>query len=184
MWGKLRMQTPKSFIMRDSISLIICFLLVWCFSTNLHAQSAEEKLDQVELMKQLIGIWEMPIGENSSYIIEFVPVGEAMYLKEEIKENGELTLSSVGVWGVSPDKNTITSAAVGDDGYISFEYGKFVSANKFLSERFRDDQKHPTWIHEFEILSPESFTIRAKRRGEQMTWDAEWGERVTFNKIQ
>jgi len=144
----------------------------------------EDELDQVELMKQFIGTWEMPLGENSSYILEFVPVGDAMYLKEEKKENGEVTLSSVGVWGVSPDKNTITSAAVENNGLISFDYGKFVSASKFLTERFRDDQKHPTWIHEFEILSPESFTVRAKRRGEQMTWDAEWREKVTFNKVQ
>jgi len=46
-------------------------------------------------MKQLIGIWEMPMGENSRYILEFVPVGEAMYLKEGKKENGEVTLISV-----------------------------------------------------------------------------------------
>lgn len=169
--------------MSKSISQIVCIFLLYCFSTTLYAQSAEEELDQVKLMKQFIGTWEMPMGENSSYILKFVPVGNAMYLMEENKENGVTTLSSVGVWGVSPDRNTITSAAVENSGVISFDYGKFVSANKFLTERYRDDQKHPTWIHEIEILSSESFTIRAKRRGEQMTWDAEWGERATFNKL-
>jgi len=170
--------------MRKSISLLICFSSLYCFTTNLCAQSDKEELDQVELMKQFIGTWELPLGENSSYILKFVPVGEAMYLIEEKKENGEATLSSVGVWGVSHDRNTIISAAVENNGLISFDYGRFVSASKFLTERYRDDQKHPTWMHEFEILSPDSFTIRAKWRGEQMTWDAEWRNRATFNKIR
>jgi len=170
--------------MSKSIVLLLCLSLLYCFSIKLYSQSADEELDQLALMKQFIGIWEMPLGENSSYILTFIPVGDAMYLMEVIKENGESTLSYIGVWGVSGDKNTITSATVGNKGLIYFDYGKFVSNSKFLTERYTDVQKHPTWIHEFEILSPKSITVRAKRRGEQMTWDAEWREKMTFNKVQ
>lgn len=41
--------------MRKSISILFCLSLISCLSLNLYSQTAENELDQAELLKQFIG---------------------------------------------------------------------------------------------------------------------------------
>jgi len=169
--------------MKKSMTIFLCLSLVFSVSLTISAQSTEEELDQVKLTKQLIGTWEAEVAEDTIVILKFVPYGDALEITQQSKAQGKTFYSARGFFGFSQDKKTIIVAAVGEDGLLKFDYGKFVSVKKYLTERYLDNQKHPVIIQEFEFQSPESFTARAKWRGEQMTWDVEWGDAGIFNKV-
>ena len=58
----------------------------------------------------------------------------------KIKHKGETLFSAKSLFGFSQDKKTIIAAGVGEDGLLAFDYGKFVSEKKFLTERYLDNQ--------------------------------------------
>jgi hypothetical protein len=51
--------------MKKTISTFLGLMLFVVFSLYTSAQSANEELDQVELMKQFIGTWECEIGKDT-----------------------------------------------------------------------------------------------------------------------
>jgi hypothetical protein len=51
-------------------------LIVLCSSISLNAQSSEQELDQVELMKQFIGTWVAETGKDSTVVWEAIPMGK------------------------------------------------------------------------------------------------------------
>ena len=53
---------PQTHIMKKIMTLCISGFIALGFSMSLNAQSSEQDLDQVELMKQLIGTWEVESG--------------------------------------------------------------------------------------------------------------------------
>jgi hypothetical protein len=171
--------------MKRTFNIFLCLSLLCGVSLTLTAQSDEEELDQVMLMKQFIGTWEAEVAEDTLVILKFVPYGDALMFTQENKRNGETSSSGRMILGFSQDKKTIIAAGIGKDGLMEIDYGKFVSVKKYLAERYLDNLKHPVIIHEFEFKSPESFTVNAKWRGEKMTWDVEWmGEDWIFNKVE
>jgi hypothetical protein len=163
--------------MRLTVHIILCMTLLFGVSLNLLSQSAEEELDQAELMKQFRGTWELPVSEDSLIVATITPFGDGLSFKQENKANGKTYSSSLGLWGVSSDKKTIESVGLDESGNIDYSVGKFVSPKKFVTE---DNYGNPyvVRISEFEIESPVSIIYRIKVRGEDMSWDCDW--RYTF----
>jgi hypothetical protein len=70
---------------------------------NLFSQSAEEELDQAELMKQFIGIWETDWEEGTVSIWEVNPVGKGYEVSLKWKNDGQLSRTDKGVYGFTSD---------------------------------------------------------------------------------
>ena len=77
--------------MRKSIYIILSLLFI-VPSLTLLAQSAEEELDQVELLKQFIGTWKAEVAEDTVVILKFVPIGVALVhtLEVMVKDNVQI----------------------------------------------------------------------------------------------
>ncbi len=170
--------------MRNPILILTSLLLLSCVPVTISAQSAEEELDQVELMKQFAGTWEAEIAEDTILVVSLTPVGGAYEYKREIKTMGVTIHTSAGIYGFSSDKKSVIFAGIYGDGVMSFDYGRFVSAKKFVAEAYNDTWQHPVAIEENIIQSPESFTTRSKWRGEEMKWDVEWSPITTLTKVE
>ena len=77
----------------------------------------------------------------------------------------------------------ILAAAPAPDGTMIIDYGKFETKNKYKNDRYFGNTSHVSQMLEWEFLTPGSFVIRAKWRGNGMTWPEDWVEWFTFNKI-
>ena len=170
--------------MKKSFKVLLSLLVFLGISLTLSAQSNEEELDQLELMKQFIGTWRAETGEDTVANLTYEPIGDGILITQENIANGVTFRIVKAVMGVSNDKKTIIVAGIIPDGSIRFQYGKFVSNTKSVFEFYSDNVKHPQNIQEYEIQSPDTFTARGKYRGEQMTWDIEWWDTATFHKIK
>lgn len=154
-------------------------------SLNLSAQSAEEELDQVELLKQLIGTWEADIGQDSVSVIVFTPVNNGVHIVQEYKANGETYLTLKGVLGFSADKQMMYEAFIGPNGTFILDKGRFETKTKYKVDRYYGNTSHAAQMIEWELLTPESIVGRGKWRGDGMTWTPEWNEwGTTFKKVK
>ena len=150
---------------------------------GINAQSSEKELDQAELMKQLLGTWEAETGKDSVTVLLFTPVNNGLHILQEDKANGTTYATYQGVFGLSDDKEMIISAAIIPDGTMIIDYGKFETKNKYNIDRYLGNTSHVAVMLEWEFLTPGSFVVRAKWRGNGMTWPEDWVEWFTFNKI-
>ena len=168
--------------MKKSISIILLFTLSFGLSQNLLCQSSVEELDQLELMKQFIGTWELSVSQDSIIVATITPFGDGLSFKQENKADGRTYSSYLGLWGISSDKKTIESVGLDESGNIMYSVGKFVSPKKFVNE---DNYGNPyaVRISEFEFESPASLIYRIKGRGADLSWDCDWRYTFTLNKV-
>ena len=166
------------------INLVLCFSLLSCLSLNLFAQPAEKELDQAELLKQFIGTWEADNGKDSVVVLNCTPFNNGLFCFQEDKANGKTYLSYKVVFGLSDDKEMIIAAAPVPNGTMLIDFGKFVEKDKYVADRYLGNKTHVASQMEWEFLTPESFIVRAKWRGNGMSWPEDWNDWFTFNKIE
>lgn len=157
--------------------------LLFSLSVNLFSQSPEKELDQVELLKQFIGTWELAISEDSLIVVTQTPFGDGLLFNQENKANGETYTSYIGLWGISSDKKTIEQVSMDEKGDIMSSVGKFVSTKKFVSED-NFDMPYGQRISEFEFESPETILYRIKFRGEDLSWESDWAYTFKVKKVK
>lgn len=136
-----------------STTMIAVFLLL--FSNEISAQTIQSKLNQMELMKQLLGTWQRTTDEGTVEILETKLFGEAVIitLTDEIK--GEKSPVFMELSGFDDRDGKIK-------GFLVFPNGKYVTwIGQFITEKtIRGnvvDNFNPEvilWIHEYVILNP------------------------------
>ena len=137
-----------------STTMIAVFLLL--FSNEISAQTIQSKLNQMVLMKQLLGTWQSTTDEGTVQILETKLFGEAVIitLTDEIK--GEKSPVFMELSGFDDRDGKIK-------GFLVFPNGKYVTwIGQFITEKtIRGnvvDNFNPEvilWIHEYVILNPE-----------------------------
>ncbi len=167
--------------MRKSINIILSLLFI-VPSLTLLAQSAEEELEQAELIKQFNGTWEAKISDDITAFMEVVPIAGGNTFINEFKNSGETTYEVRGLLGLSQDGQTVVSHMIQQGGVIVSLYGRFVSESLLVREGFIDNAEYPVVMQEIEILSPESFSLRQKNRNADLTW-SEWSE-DTYQRVK
>ena len=170
--------------MKIPFNSFLCLALIFSLSLNLSAQSTEEELDQVELLKQFIGTWKADVAEDTVLILKFVPIGGGLGYTREAMAKDVIFHTYPGIYGFSLDKKTVRFAGVDGEGIMRVDYGRFVTDKKYVAEMYEDNIMHPVFIEECVFISSESFTTQYKWRGEKMTWDVEWSPTQTFNRIE
>ena len=67
------------------VSLLLC-------SNGIQAQTTQSQLNQVELMKQFIGIWKAQMGKDTIFIMEGKTFGKGLefYWKTDIKRKDNI----------------------------------------------------------------------------------------------
>jgi len=160
-------------------------MLIFGFYLNLSAQSNEEELDQVKLVKQLIGTWETKVGEDSIIQLTCTPLGEGIKCQLDYKSDGKVYSEAATLLGFSADRKTIVYTLVSDDGITTYDIGRFVTAKKWVSERFLSDSPtHAIAIAFHEFPSPTTFKFSMIGRGMNITWEPQWESTLTYIKIK
>ena len=167
--------------MKKSIGILLSLLLMFNLAPNLSAQTTDEELDQAELLKQLIGTWESEALGDTVISLLISPHNNGLYGVQENRVHG----NTIGTYkvsiGLSDDKKMIIQTYLGPDGTIVLDLGKFVTKNTFVIDRYRGNTTHAMAQGIWEI-SPNSFKISFKVRGEGMTWPNDWTPLATFKR--
>ena len=145
--------------MKKSIGLLLCFSFLSCLSLSLFAQSVENRLDQVELMKQYIGNWEAEAGKDTTWLWEIFPSNKGYVHSFDMKVKGKTVETIPGIIGFADDYRKTNLLILYQDGFISRDIGGFVSDTKYVAKRFypQDEEKSMgTW--ECTFLTPDKFT--------------------------
>ena len=141
-------------------------LITLCFSMNLQAQSSEQNLDQVELMKQFIGKWAAEAGKDSTWLWEITPSNNGYVHAFYLKVKGKTVETMPGIIGFGSEYKTTNMFILYQDGFISRDIGGFVSDNKYIAERFYpQDNKAVLGTWESTLLTPDKFTATWKVEG-------------------
>jgi hypothetical protein len=81
----------------STIPLIVLFFFI---NTNrMQAQTAQTKLNQVELMKQFIGTWKSEFGDGTIFTSENRPFGNGMICNSQIVTKGKTVDSVTQLFG-------------------------------------------------------------------------------------
>jgi len=170
--------------MKRFIGILMGVMLIFGFYLNLSAQSSEDELDQVELIKQFHGTWEWNMGKDTVTVVSFTPLNNGFLFVQENKANGEPYETYKGVIGFSNDKQMIYVAGTTNDGTLILDNGKFETKTTFTVDRYYGNTSHAAQMVQWEILTPESCAARAKWRGDGMAWPADWNEWGTLKKVK
>ena len=175
--------TPKSFIMKKPICILLCLSLLFGFSLKLSSQSTEEELDQKELTKQFIGKWVTDWEEGAVTTWEVKPLGSGYEVTIKWKNEGQLTRTDKGVIGFTSDGLVAMAYMWAYSGIVSCDYGKFVSKNEISVERYDSLHGKVSSIFDFVFVSPEKMKMVWKQWGpEESPEDAEVTE-LTWTKV-
>ena len=151
--------------------MLVLPLMALCFSMTLNAQSSEQDLDQVELMKQFIGTWTTETGVDSTALWEIIPSDKGYVSNVYYQAKGVTYNTGKGIMGFTWEYQMVNMYTLWQDGYLSREMGKFVSDKKITFERYNADHSHVMGSIEINFLTPDNFINIWKWRGMKDTWD-------------
>ena len=159
-------------------SFFALLLIALCFSMNLQAQSSEQDLDQVELMKQFIGKWISETGEDSTAVWEIIPLGKGYEQNIYWKAKGETYRTDKGIIGFTRNGYVGMLFLWSPNGNLSRDYGKFESDKKITMERFNLKHTHVYSTFDFHFITMDKIKMIWKSRGTKESWDdavvSEW----------
>ena len=152
-------------------SFLALSLISLCFSMSIHAQSSQQDLDQVELMKYFTGTWQAEIGKDTTVIWELIPSDKGYKHAIYYQSKGEIYATDRGMIGFTWEYESIICDILRPDGMLHSFFGKFVSKNKLIWERF--DTNHTIMLASiiFEFQSQDNFIEIIKWKGWKENWD-------------
>jgi len=137
-------------------------VLLLFISIGVNAQTAQTKLNQVELMKQFIGTWKSDFGEGSAMILEYTPYGNAIVGNAKIVSK-ETALDNKKYFLGYDEKNDKIIVAILHYNAPIIE----ITANWFISKdimnsvpyQYISNPENATMKWKFEFKSPDKFVI-------------------------
>ena len=146
-------------------------LIALCCSMNLHAQSSETDLDQVELVKQFIGSWVGEWAEDTTIVWEVIPLGKGYEQIIYWKAKGETYRTDKGIIGLTLNGYVGMLFLWSPNGNLSRDYGKFESDKKITMERFNADHIHVFATFDYHLITADKIKMTVKMRGTKESWD-------------
>jgi hypothetical protein len=135
------------------LTIAIAVFLLFGYNT-IQAQTAQTKLNQMELMRQWVGTWKGNIGIDTIFICECKPFnkGFELYLKNEV--NGKVVIDWKTLVGYDKKNDKLIEALIfGDNPEMSLFSMWFSSTNKCeeisLEDSTSPDKAINKWTFEF-----------------------------------
>ena len=140
------------------LSMIVLSLLI--SPSGVQAQATVPQLDQVVLMKQMIGTWQNEFAPDSLIIWEIKPYGEGLEMHYQFTTQGETYREVKQLVGFDPKFETFVT-------YTLFPSGRFILFNgKFTTEKQSvvevKDRMNPEQVlsrGEYEFKTADLFTV-------------------------
>jgi len=147
----------KTFVLT---TLIVVFALL-CTNAS-QAQPTKTKLNQVELMKQFLGIWKYELAKDTTIISEFTPFGTAIEDNYQIITKGKILDSGNELLGYDKNTDRIIIARLSKSSPdIEIMSWCWTSKNIFEGVQFQDIAKpqNATFIMKIEFKSHDLFVM-------------------------
>jgi hypothetical protein len=158
------------------ISAIAVFLL-FCVN-GVQAQITETKLNQVELMKQFVGIWQMTVSEDTIQIFEVQQYEKAFISISYLLINDTKVFSSALNLGYSSKDNRFRGFTLWSSGGYMTSISSFTSENKWVGDWVRNFNPEAV-TEKFEIV----FDTLSSMTISEFTPDGIMTKENRFNKI-
>jgi len=113
------------------ISVIAVLLLF--LSIGIQGQTMEKQLDQLKLMEQFLGTWQLTTSSDT-IIVEFQKYGKAFVENDYSVKDGKKEWGSIWTYGFAPDEGKFKIFAVMLTGDYMTIIGSFTSEKKWVQE--------------------------------------------------
>lgn len=109
------------------------FVFLMLVSIGIQGQTGQTQLDQLKLMEQFLGTWQMT-ASGDTVIAEFQKIGKAFLENDYSVKNGVKNWGSIWTYGFSPDEGKFKIFAVQSTGDYLTIIGSFTSERKWVQE--------------------------------------------------
>jgi hypothetical protein len=111
-----------------SLNTMITVFILLC-SNGIQAQTSQTKLDQVELMKQLLGNWQANVRKDTILLFEYKQFGQAYLANASYIIKGQKTLSWINNFGFDAKAGKFKAYTL----YLNGSYQTFIGS--FITEK-------------------------------------------------
>ena len=112
------------------LSMTIIVFLLLC-SRGIQAQDPAKDLDQLKLMEQFLGEWQMNPINDTIYGWELKQYGKAYEETDYMIVNGEKSIDSFWIYSFKPERNNFYTFAAFARGGSQLFIGSFTAENKY-----------------------------------------------------
>ena len=102
-------------------------------SKGILGQNAQTQLDQLKLMEQFVGTWQMATGADT-LVVEIQKQGKAFVENDYTVKNGQKNWGSIWTYGFSPDEGKFKIFAVQSTGDYLTLIASFTTEKKWVQE--------------------------------------------------
>jgi hypothetical protein len=144
--------------MKKTSLTIFVVLFILSFSNKLQAQTAQIKLNQVELMKQFAGTWKGEVGKDTIVLGDNVQFGYGLECKIQIQTNGNVLDEARQLFGYDKKSDKfIIAELIKSSPVIEVLAMWFTSEKSGEMVRFQDisDPESAVLKWKFEFRSPD-----------------------------
>ena len=90
-------------------------VFIQCFTVGIQAQITQTKLDQLELMKQCLGVWKGELSKDTIMIMNWTSFGKAIEDNYKIVTKDKILYSRKAIYGYDEKSDKIVVAAISDN---------------------------------------------------------------------
>lgn len=141
------------------LTTFIAVFLLLC-TNGLQAQTAQEKLNQVELMKQFVGTWKFDLAKDTTVFWDMKSFGIGMEGNFRIATKGKTLMEGKQLWGYDNKFDKWISAQMMKGVTLQLYAHWFTSKNKWTTISYENisnpDKASEKWDMEFK--SPDVLT--------------------------
>ncbi len=150
--------------------------LLFC-TYGIQAQTADTKLDQMELMKQFIGSWKHDSPDGSSMIFENIPFGDAMVGNTRFISKDTIFDQNKYLWGYDKKNDKIIIAEIfNNTPVMEIDVVWFTSKNivEGVLQQDISDPENASIKFKFEFKSQDAFILTVSQNSNAvaaLTWN-------------
>jgi hypothetical protein len=136
----------------------VIFVFLMFVSKGILGQTGQTQLDQLKLMEQFVGTWQMATGADT-VIVEIQKQGKAFVENDYTIKNGQKNWGSIWTYGFSPDEGKFKIFAVQLTGDYLTLIASFTSEKKWVQEIVQSFNPEKVLMRgEFVFETPETAT--------------------------
>jgi hypothetical protein len=139
-------------------AVLVVFLLF--LFNGIQGQTTQLQLDQVQLMKQYLGTWQLVVNKDTTELLEFTQNGNIFTNNVYYMIKGKKSHFNVQVYCYSPVEKKFYGFVAMQNGMYSTSIGSFVTDKKEvfdMVQNFNPDQL--VWKYEINFESSNSMTL-------------------------
>jgi hypothetical protein len=155
--------------------IAVCILLI---TNGTQAQTTQTKLNQVELIKQLLGTWKGETAKDTTMVTEYLPFGSAMVGNDKIITKGKTINSMKELVGYDKKSDKIIGVELNESTLEITSYAVwFTSKNTYEAVLLQDISNPDKAIlkYKIELKSPDMFVETVIQNGKVIST-------MTFNR--